>query len=87
MKTYKEIINEVVRPEKINNPLVSLFKDSKLKSMLGHVFLYTASDLHDFSSEKVLSANGFYSGKAVEVSTQDGKTIWVQISDHSKYKK
>jgi len=91
MKSLEEIkilINEA-KTETKSNPSVYEWEDAKKKVLQGHVFLNLAAELHKFNPKDVLKSKGFYKGELVKMktdwSTLDGY-VWIQISDHSKYK-
>jgi len=85
-------LTEANRPERSErDPLIWVWEDPKGKSPLAHMFLQDSASLHKYDPDLVWGAKGFYEGKLIEVkagwSTARGGKLWIQISEHSKYKK
>lgn len=87
MKNYKEILE--ANKETKEDPLVIEWEDAKSKVMMGHVALHTAASLHKFKPKDVTKAKGFYSGSLIKIKSEWSSLegyVWIQISQHSKFK-
>lgn len=87
--TNKKMILEDKEGSK-NDPLIYAFQDPQGKKLVSQLDLHTAAEMYGLDMKEVINSKGFYEGAINKFKTEWSsfrRFVYIQISDHSKYKK